>query len=67
VTPAERRELVRALAAVLIADVRQHPDETPSGVAPPGTARTVVGRLHPRPLAATPLPLDRSSAAGETT
>ena len=47
-SPAQRRELVRALAAVLVADLRHHPAAVPSDVAPPGTARTVVGRLHPR-------------------
>ena len=42
-SPAQRRELVRALAAVLVADLRHHPAAVPSDVAPPGTARTVVG------------------------
>lgn len=58
---ANRRELVRALAALLVAEVRQHPEGTTlpaaSGVPSPGTARSVVGRLHPRPLAS-PAPLE---------
>jgi hypothetical protein len=54
-TAAQRRALVQALAALLVADVRRRPDTVPSEAAPvesdaspAGTARTVVGRLHPR-------------------
>jgi hypothetical protein len=45
VTPAARAELVRHLAAALVADVRQVHVPSVSGVAPAGNARTVVGRL----------------------
>jgi hypothetical protein len=53
--PAARPELVRALASLLAADVREFPTRAEaSGVSPSGDARSearvVVGRLHP-PLA----------------
>ncbi len=44
-----RPALVRALAALLVADVRSsaEPQHPASGVTRPGNARAVVGRLHP--------------------
>jgi hypothetical protein len=58
VTPTQRAQLVRLLAAALVADVRQHPvvgvstdrPEAPTGVSSGGSARTIVGRLHFSPL-----------------
>lgn len=46
-----RSELVRALARLLVEDVRQAASAAASDVAPRGSARTVVGRLHPQALA----------------
>lgn len=41
------RELVQALARLLVADVRRSISDPVSGVAPPGDARAIVGKLHP--------------------
>jgi hypothetical protein len=52
VPPARSLELARALAALLVAAVNDpRPLAEASGVAGPGTARTVVGHLHPREVA----------------
>lgn len=52
--------LARLLGRILAADVREHPDAAvPTGVAPGGSARTVVGRLHPRALGDSCEPVSR--------
>jgi hypothetical protein len=50
--PSKRAALVRLLAAALVADVRSGMLTADSGASPPGNARMVVGRLHPRALTA---------------
>ena len=47
--PASRAQIVKLLVAALVADVRRGTGGL-SGVAPGGSARTVVGRLHPPPV-----------------
>jgi hypothetical protein len=50
--PERRAPLVRLLAAILAADVRDFATlPIASGVTPPGSARAIVGRLHPETTA----------------
>ena len=49
------RELVNALARLLVADMRRTASDPVSGVAPTGDARSIVGKLH--------APVDSSGAA----
>ncbi len=58
-----RSALVRALAALLLADMRS--ESAASGASSPGNARTIVGTLHPPAVTERPATLAEAGKDGQ--